>query len=55
MPEVQQTKYSTIHKKLRVEKKKKSSYYINSGLQTKGPAKRVPSILTYMYFIQREN
>lgn len=36
-------------------KKKKSSYYINSGLQTKGPAKRVPTILTYMYFIQREN
>ena len=54
MPEVQQTKYSTIHKKLRVEKKK-SSYYINSGLQTKGAAKRLPSILTYMYFIQREN
>lgn len=36
-------------------KKKKSSYYINSGLQTKGAAKRLPTILTYMYFIQREN
>lgn len=54
MPEVQQTKYSTIHKNCEL-KKKKSSYYINSGLQTKGPAKRVPTILTYMYFIQREN
>lgn len=27
-------------------KKKKSSYYINSGLQTKGAAKRLPTILT---------
>ena len=36
-------------------KKKKSSYYINSGLQTKGAAKRLPTILTYMYFIQRKN
>lgn len=35
-------------------KKKKSSYYINSGLQTKGAAKRLPTILTYMYFIQRK-
>lgn len=36
-------------------KKKKTSYYINSGLQTKGAAKRLPTILTYMYFIQRKN
>ena len=54
MPEVQQTKYITMHKKCEL-KKKKSSYYINSGPQTKEAAKRLPTILTYMYFIQREN
>lgn len=53
MPEVQQTKYSTIHKKLRVEKKKIVVLY-NQRHRNKGAAKRLLLILTYMYFIQRK-
>ena len=53
MPEVQQTKYITLHKILRVEKKKFVVLY-NQRHRKKGAAKRLPTILTYMYFIQRE-
>lgn len=53
MPEMQQTKYSTMHKKLRVEKKKNDVLY-NQQHGNKGAAKRLLLILTYMYFIQRK-
>lgn len=53
MSEMQQTKYSTMHKKMRVEKKKNVVLY-KQAETNKGAAKRLLLILTYMYFIQRE-
>ena len=43
-----------MHKKLRLEKKKNVVLY-KSVAGNAGDAKRPPTILTYMYFIQRDS